>query len=126
MIAMLSIALLVFPFFLFDAVTAADPPQPTYASANLNGDPSEWDLNVGGDFFAYMYRAGMSSMPIESNASLRYDCNTGIMYVLVMTVPGVPVLVSPTDAWAAINSVSNKVYTGNSGKHYFHTQVNKF
>jgi uncharacterized membrane protein len=115
MIAMLSIALLVFPFFLFDAVTAADPPQPTYASANLNGDPSEWDLNVGGDFFAYMYRAGMSSMPIESNASLRYDCNTGIMYVLVMTVPGVPVLVSPTDAWAAINSVSNKVYTGNSG-----------
>ncbi len=115
MIAMLSIALLVFPFFLFDAVTAADPPQPTYASANMNGDPSEWDLNVGGDFFAYMFRAGDPTKPVESNASLRYDCNTGIMYVLVMTVPGVPALVSPTDAWAAINSVSNKVYTGNSG-----------
>jgi uncharacterized repeat protein (TIGR01451 family) len=114
-LALLLISLLVFPLFLFNAATAANPPQPTYASANMNGDPSEWDLNVGGDFFAYMYLNGNVSAQVYSNVSLRYDCSTGIMYVLVMSVPDVPVLVSPNNAWGAIDSASNKVYTGNSG-----------
>lgn len=114
-LALMLIALIAFPLVLLQNVSAANPPQPTYGSANMNGDPSEWDLNVGGDFFAYMYRAGNPSKQVESNVSLRYDCCNQIMYVLVMTVPGVPAIVSPTDAWGAIDSISNKVYTGNSG-----------
>ncbi len=64
-----------------------------------------------------MYRAGNETKPIESAAYLRYDCNTRTVYVLVLTL-GVPGLDGPTyapAAWAAINTASNKRYTGNSG-----------
>ena len=75
----------------------------------------EWDLTD--DFFADMYRAGKTDKPLESKAYLRYDCVPNTLYVLVLTEPGVPALAAgwESSAWAAIGSISNKVYTGMSG-----------
>ncbi|MCE5324525.1 hypothetical protein LLG46_14595 [bacterium] len=94
---------------------AASPPQPTYGTAVVDGDISEWDLT--NDFFANMYRAGNPAFKVESKAYLRYDCNTHTLYVLVLAVPGVKALAQgwETAAWGAIGTVANKVYTGNSG-----------
>lgn len=99
--------------FQTSTVSAANPPQPTYGTAKMDGTASEWDLT--NDFFANMYRAGDSTKPLESKAYLRYDCSFQTMYVLVLTEPGVPAVADPAMAWGAIGSVSNKVYTGNSG-----------
>lgn len=78
--------------------SAATPPQPTYASATVDGNPGEW--NLADDFFANMYRAADPSKEVESKLYLRYACPTvagtpGILYALVLTEPGVTV--NPTD-----------------------------
>jgi len=108
--------------YLFSIVTigvtpgafAASPPQPTYGTAVVDGATTEWDAS---DYFADMYRAGNPTKPLESTAYLRYDCNTHTLYVLVLTVEGVPALAQGWEsaAWSAIGDTSNKVYTGNSG-----------
>ncbi len=61
-----------------------------------------------------MYRAGKPDKPVEAKAYLRYDCVLNTLYVLVLTEPGVPALAAGWEsaAWAAIGTVSNKVYTG--------------
>lgn len=93
----------------------ATPPQPSYGGALVDGIPSEWNLTD--DFFSLMYRAGNPSKPVESRAYLRYNCTLGIMYVLVLTEPGVVGYIDPLvqTAWVAINSQNNKVVTENSG-----------
>ena len=94
---------------------AANPPQPTYDTAVVDGDYGEWDLaeDGSGDFFAYMYRAGNVNMAIESKLYLRYDCSTETMYALVLAVEGMPILVEPLDnAFAKIDG--SKVVDGNS------------
>jgi hypothetical protein len=73
-------------------ISAATPPQPTYASATVDGNPGEW--NLANDFFANMYRAAKIDKPIESKLYLRYACpvtpgTPGILYALVLTEPGV-------------------------------------
>lgn len=94
---------------------AASPPQPTYGTAVVDGNISEWNLT--NDFFANMYRAGNASKKLEAKAYLRYDCASHTLYVLVLTQPGVTALAQGWEsaAWGAIGTVSNKVYTGNSG-----------
>ena len=83
------------------APALADNYSPTlFSSAVVDGDSSEW--NLAQDFFANMHRAGKADKPLESKLYLRYDCLTQTMYVLVLAVPGVPVLVDG-DAWVAIN-----------------------
>ncbi|MCW4005829.1 MAG: hypothetical protein NWF04_04435 [Candidatus Bathyarchaeota archaeon] len=94
-------------------VNAADPFEPTYGTATVDGNIGEWDLTQ--DYFADMYRAFKDSKPVEAKAYLRYDMNTHTMYVLVLTEPGVPGLLSESDAWAAINATGNKVFFGDSG-----------
>jgi len=96
-------------------IEAASPPQPTYGTAVVDGDISEWNLT--NDFFANMYRAGNPSKQLEAKAYLRYDCDKHTLYVLVLTQPGVPALAQGWEAaaWGAIGTISNKVYTGNSG-----------
>jgi len=91
----------------------ADRTEPTlYATANVDGDPSEWDLTQ--DFFANMYRAGNPTKPLEAKAYARYDCLTQTMYILVLAEPGIPVLVDG-DHWIAIGSQANKVVGDSSG-----------
>jgi hypothetical protein len=65
---------------------AANPPEPTYGNAVVDGDPSEWDL--ANDFFADMYEAGDPAKPVLSKLYLRYDCTTQTAYFLVLTEPG--------------------------------------
>jgi len=108
LIALLLIASIAFSLPL---ASSANPPEPTYGTATVDGNPDEWDLNS--DFFTNMYRAGDSTKPLESKAYLRYDCSTQTLYVLVLTEPNVPAIVSAEDAWAAINIISNKTYNGN-------------
>jgi hypothetical protein len=94
---------------------SATPPQPTYGTANVDGNSGEWDLV--NDFFSLMYRAGNSHKPVESRAYLRYDCATGVMYVLVLMEPNSIGYIDPLaqTAWVAINAQNNKVVTENSG-----------
>ena len=92
------------------SVSAANPPEPTYGTAVVNGDYSEWDLD--GDFFANMYRAAKDTKKVESKLYLRYDCSTNTLYALVLAVEGVPVLTTqPDDSYIKINGT--KVVEGN-------------
>lgn len=64
------------------AATVLASEQPTYDVATVDGDYGEWNLNE--DFFAYMYRAGNPDKPVESSLYLRYDCETKVMFGLVL------------------------------------------
>lgn len=91
----------------------ADKTVPTlYSAATVDGNIGEW--NLAQDFFANMYRAGDPSKKLEAKAYARYDCLEEVMYILVLTEPGVPLLVDG-DAWIAIGSINNKVVNDNSG-----------
>jgi len=91
---------------------AATPPEPTYASANVNGNYGEWDLN--NDFFADMYRAADPTKKVESKLYLRYDCQTETLYVLVLAVNGVTVLPEPDNAFVKLGNAI-KLVDGNDG-----------
>ena len=86
-------------------------PQPTYGTAVVDGSYAEWNLTD--DFFAYMYRAGNPSKPIESSLYLRYDCATSTGYALVLAQSGVDVLMQPSDAFVKLGN-STKLVDGNS------------
>ena len=96
------------------SIASSAAPYTTIGSAVVDGNAGEWNLAT--DFFADMTRAGIvdANHPLESKAYLRYDPATQIMYVLVLTEPGIPAIVSTGDAWAAIDDISNKVFTGAS------------
>lgn len=116
-------ALMVVGLLASNLALAANPPQPTYGTADVEGDPSEWDLaeDGSGDFFANMYRAADTDKPVESKLYLRYDCSTNTLYALVLGVEGVPVLSNlPDDAFIKIGNPSPpppelKLVDGNSG-----------
>jgi hypothetical protein len=79
-------------------VGAADPPYPTFGAATVDGDYDEWDTEcpAGGpcDFFADMVNGRGE---LGARLYLRYDCPTGILYVLVKTEDAYPI-VDPNDA----------------------------
>lgn len=60
--------------------------EPTYASATVDGDYGEWDLNY--DFFSNMYRAGDPNKDVLAKLYLRYDCDSSTLYILVLAEPG--------------------------------------
>ena len=93
-------------------VYGAIPPEPTYGSANVDGNESEWDLT--NDFFARMYRAGKPDKKVESKLYLRYDCNTQTLYALVLVEQGVTVLPQPDDAFIKLGNAT-KLVDGNYG-----------
>lgn len=76
----------------------AAPPNPSLASATVDGDPAEWNLQT--DFFSDMIRAGGNGnqTKVESKLYLRYDCATNIMYAFVNAEPGVTISSLPSDA----------------------------
>lgn len=99
-------------------VLAATPPEPTYGSADVDGNPSEWDLD--NDFFADMWEAGRPDKPNPqklSKAYLRYDCPSRTLYVLVLANPGYQIMANkPDDNWVKIYDISNSTLVdGNSG-----------
>jgi hypothetical protein len=81
------------------------PPLPEPGNATIDGDPSEWNLED--DFFANMYEAGNPSKDLLSKCYLRYDCDTHVLYVLVLVEPGVSADHSADDAWVKIYDISN-------------------
>ena len=97
------------------SLASATPPNPTYGTANVDGNSGEW--NLVNDFFSLMYRAGNPNKPVESKAYLRYDCATHTMYVLVLMEPNSVGYIDPNNqtAWVAIDQQNNKVVTENSG-----------
>jgi hypothetical protein len=92
-------------------LVAAAPPEPTYATANVNGDTSEWNLT--NDLFSHMHRAGKADKDVLGNAYLRYDTTTGTLYVLVLNNPGVTGIDSDDDAWVKIDGA--KMVDGSYG-----------
>jgi hypothetical protein len=95
------------------AVWAATPPEPTYGTADVDGDYSEWDLS--NDFFAKMYRAADPDKQVESKLYLRYDCSSGTLYALVLAEPDVTILANlPDDSFIKLGN-STKLVDGNSG-----------
>ncbi len=95
---------------------AASPPQPTYGTANVDGDPSEWDLSA--DFFANMYEAGKDDKDILSYLYLRYDCSTQTLYALVLVSAdhddGLIINPSNDDNFIKLGNTT-KLVDGNSG-----------
>jgi len=95
-------------------IVQAAAPYTSIGSAIVDGNTGEWNLPA--DFFADMTRAGKvgAHHPVESKAYLRYDITNQVMYVLVLAEPGISAIVSRGDAWAAINFIYHKVFTGYS------------
>lgn len=83
----------------------------TNGGITVDGDYSDWNLTD--DFFAEMHRAGDPSKKLESNVYLRYDCATQTMYVLVLTVDGVPGLAETNNSWVKIGGQTGNIVDGN-------------
>lgn len=84
------------------ATVLASPPQPTYDSAVVDGDYSEWDLEK--DLFAPMCQAGNPDKPELSSLFLRYNCSSDTLYLLVLPASDVTMEVNGSEEhWAKIN-----------------------
>lgn len=103
---LIAVALVAVPF-----VAAANPPEPTYGTANVDGNTSEWDLT--NDYFADMYRAGKDNKDVLGSVYLRYDISTSTLYVLVLNNAGITGIDSADDAWVKIDGT--KMVGGSSG-----------
>jgi hypothetical protein len=65
---------------LIPVAVAAAPPNPQPGSANVDGNPGEWNA---ADQFTTLHRQNDPSLPAEATVSLRYDCATGTLYAYV-------------------------------------------
>lgn len=81
---------------------AAFAPQPIYAVANVDGNSGEWNLAT--DYFADMYIAGDPTRQVESKLYLRYHCNSGTLYALVLPEPGYTIVASGGDAFIKLGN----------------------
>jgi uncharacterized repeat protein (TIGR01451 family) len=79
----------------------------------VDGTYSEWNLT--NDFYSDMYRAFRTDKPVESKLYLHYDCQNKVMYALVLVTGNVIGLKQVSDAWIAIDGISNKVVSGSTG-----------
>ncbi len=68
------------------AMVAAAAPFVVEGTANVDGNPAEWDLT--NDFFANMHLAANPDKAVLAKLYLRYDCQTQTLYALVLTEPG--------------------------------------
>ncbi len=94
------------------ATLAATPPEPTYGTATVDGDISEWGAET---LFANLYRAANPSNPVLAKAYLRYDCATQTLYALVVAAPGVTILTNVNGDEHYIKIGDNTLVNANSG-----------
>ncbi|MDD5093048.1 MAG: hypothetical protein PHV74_01515 [Dehalococcoidia bacterium] len=101
------VAMLVMPGIAMATKPPPPPPptcgpcdQPKCGTAIVDGDKGEWVLDESAadtDFFANMFNAGEPD-PTKPNYALlsklyvKYDCDDGVLYVLVLAEPGVLIL----------------------------------
>ena len=69
------------------ALKAAVPPEPSYITdssevIDVDGNIVEWDLT--NDYFADMYKAAKDNKAVLSKLYIRYDCENGILYAMVL------------------------------------------
>lgn len=69
--------------------------QPSYGAAVVDGDPGEWDRTL--DYYAAMYKAGKPDKGTLAELYLRYDCQDGVLYALVLAASGLEVITTPLD-----------------------------
>jgi hypothetical protein len=82
---------------------------PYWDTATVDGSIGEW--NLAQDCSIPMYRSGQNATILESTAYLRYDFTNHILYVLVLSEPGVEGL---APSWGAIDTINNKVFSSES------------
>ncbi len=90
-------------------------PEPAHGTADVDGNPDEWDLNL--DFFAEMHEAGKPDKDWLSSVYLRYDCTSGALYVLVLAENGYEIMANkPEDNWVKIYDIRpSPLVDGHSG-----------
>ena len=90
--------------------SAAAPPEPTYGTATVDGSPGEWS---GGDVFGVLNSNDPPYATLGS-ASLRYDCDTGVLYVYVAASAGVVLQTSdPAEDYVRLGA-AGKIVDGTS------------
>ncbi|MCC4767938.1 hypothetical protein FXW07_15385 [Methanosarcina sp. DH1] len=113
---LLFMALIITMVALISSASAAVPNDgtPNYGTATVDGDISEWNLDVTGpDYFAPMYEGWDENGKdrVLSKLYLRYHCNgdgTVTIYALVLKEPNVTVNDTAGNAWIAIDGIQYK------------------
>jgi hypothetical protein len=91
----------------------AAAPNPSLGTANVDGNPSEWDLTA--DFFANMTNAGNANQPVMAKLYIRYDCEAEVLYGLVLAESGLHIQQTrPENAYLRIDG-AGKLVSGESG-----------
>lgn len=95
------------------SVGAASPPVPSSGSATVDGATGDWDL--GADHFADMTDAGSPTQPVVAKLYLRYDCDSGTLFALVLGIDGTQFRETrPENAYIRIDG-AGKLVSGESG-----------
>ena len=68
------------------ATVSAAAPDVVHGTANVDGNAGEWDLNA--DFFASLHAGSNVSFPARADSYARYDCDSQVLYVLVLARAG--------------------------------------
>lgn len=90
------------------AGAAAAPPEPSYAAATIDGSAAEW--NAGDQWGTIV--SNDPPMRTVASASLRYDCATNVLSVLVLASPGEKLQTAdPAEAYVRIGT-SGKLVSG--------------
>ncbi len=85
---------------------AADPPQPTYAPATVDGNSIEWEQ---GDLFAPVFPEGDAAGSPVGSIYARYDCTAETLFVLFLTVAGYTI---DTEAGAGQLTLEGEILAG--------------
>jgi hypothetical protein len=76
-------------------VSHAAAPNPSEGSATVDGSTGDWSLSS--DFFADMTGSGNPDLTVTAKLYLRYDCETEVLYALVLTQNGEKIRQDRTD-----------------------------
>jgi hypothetical protein len=63
-------------------VSYAAAPNPSEGSATVDGSTGDWSLSS--DFFSDMTDAGVATRPVRAKLYLKYDCESEVLYALVL------------------------------------------
>jgi hypothetical protein len=76
-------------------VSYAAAPHPSEGSATVDGSTGDWSLST--DFFSDMTDAGVATRPVRAKLYLQYDCESEVLYALVLAQGGERVRQDRTD-----------------------------